>query len=76
MKKQNWITIAHTTLNFAIVFAVLWAVLVMFSGCGATASVCPAYKVKPKVERTTQHSRASDAKPRISRGYVNCVGCR
>ncbi len=75
MKKQDWITIAHTALNFAIVFAVLWIVLVMFSGCGST-QMCSAYQNKPKVERTEQNSKASDPKPKISRGYVNYQGVR
>lgn len=70
MKKQDWITVVNTALNIALIFLVLWVVLIMFSGCGTT-QMCPAYKEKTKVERTEQKSRASDPKPKISRGYVN-----
>ena len=49
--------------------------MMLVTSCGST-QMCSAYKNKPKVERTEQKSKASDPKPRISHGYVNCVGCK
>jgi hypothetical protein len=76
MKKQDWITVVNTALNIALIFLVLWVVLIMFSGCGASSPACSAYKEKPKHQRTEQKSKASDPKPKISRGYVNYLGTK
>ena len=76
MKKEIIIDGISTFITFVMITVLLALAVCMFGSCTASQPVCPAYKVKPKVERTTQHSRASDPKPRVSRGYVNCVGCR
>ena len=77
MKKHDLI---DSLLGVGIISTLITAMglilMLLVTSCGTTASVCPAYKVKAKTERTVQKSRASDAKPRITRGYVNCVGCR
>jgi hypothetical protein len=61
---------AITILGGMIGLTVL-ALLVSFlcTSCGSTQSVCPAYKVKAKTERTKVTSRASDPKP-LRKAYV------
>lgn len=76
MKKADLIDGIQTVLTFLLIFATFYFAMVIFSGCGSTQSVCPAYKDKPKVERTKVSSRASDPKPRVYRSYSNCIGCR
>ena len=76
MKQKDLIDGALTVSIFSVITTFIIVLVLSLSSCGSTQSVCPAYKERAKVERTKQHSRASDAKPRVTRGYVNCVGCR
>lgn len=75
MKKHDLIDGIQTVMTFALIFCAFWLAMVLFAGCGST-QMCAAYKDKPKVERTEQKSRASDPKPKISRGYVNYMGTK
>jgi hypothetical protein len=64
-----------TVTIFTVISLMLGLLVLSMSSCGSTQS-CAAYKDKPKVERTEQKSKASDPKPRISRGYVQYNGAR
>lgn len=60
---------------FTVISLMLGLLVLSMSSCGST-QMCSAYKEKTKVERTEQHSKASDPKPKISRGYVNYMGTK
>lgn len=68
--KDKIIDFVLTITIFTVILMTLGLLLLSMTGCGTT-QMCPAYKEKTKVERTEQKSRASDPKPKISRGYVN-----
>ena len=66
MKKHEIIDGIQTVLTFALIFAVFILAMVMFTGC-STSQPCAAYKERPKIERGTMKSRASDPHPRMVR---------
>jgi len=76
MKKSDVIDGIQTVVMFAVIFALMILALSVFSGCGSTNSVCPAYKPKKQVERTVMNSRASDPKPPARKSYKNVPGAR
>jgi hypothetical protein len=75
MKKSDVIDGIQTVLTFALIFAVFILAMIMFTGCGSTNDLCPAYKPKKQVERTTMNSRATDPKP-LRKSYKDVQGAR
>lgn len=69
-RKNNLLDGAITIIGGMIGLTLLTLLVTLLcSSCGSSQSVCSAYKVRAKTERTKVTSRASDPKP-LRKAYV------